>query len=173
MRSDLPLSRLPVATVLGLTLVAAALGAQTGFDAERLGQPLGFPVEGAALETMTDDLASIMRCPVCQGLSVADSPVDSAVAMKNQVRELLAAGYTRSQVLEYFEASYGEFILLEPKATGFNLVVWIAPVLAVLAGALLIVMRLRKPAGGRPQLAPEVSAKLEAYRDKVRREVSS
>ncbi len=39
------------------------------------------------------DVAALLRCPVCQGLSVADSPATMAQNMKAQVRELLAAGY--------------------------------------------------------------------------------
>ncbi len=87
-----------------------------------------------------------MRCPVCQGMSIADSPSASALAMMSQVRDLLARGYTEQQVLDYFVRSYGEFVLLEPTARGFNLVVWLLPLAGVAAGAVLIALRLR---GGR------------------------
>lgn len=137
-----------------------------------IGEPAGFALEGEALERATEELSSLMRCPVCQGLSVADSPTDSALSMKGEVRELLAQGYTDEQILAYFEASYGEFIRLEPKPEGFNLVVWLLPLAAVAAGGLLIAWRVRswrpRPAaakGGEPELAD--------YLERVRREVSS
>ena len=65
------------------------------------------------------------------------------MAMLAQVRDLLARGYTDEQVLDYFVRSYGEFVLLEPTAQGFNLVVWLLPLAGVAIGAVLIAARLR------------------------------
>jgi len=108
--------------------------------------PLGPPLSGAALDRATEEVSSLMRCPVCQGLSVADSPASSAVDLKAEVRRQLALGYSKDQVIASFERSYGEFIRLEPKAEGFNWLVWLAPGLALAAGALVIFLRLR-PSG--------------------------
>ncbi len=105
--------------------------------------PLGPPLSGAALDRATEEIASQMRCPVCQGLSIADSPASSAVDLKAEVRRQVALGYTREQILASFERSYGEFIRLEPKAEGFNWLVWVAPIAALVAGALVIAVRLR------------------------------
>lgn len=105
--------------------------------------PLGPPLTGPALDRATEEVASLMRCPVCQGLSVADSPSTSAVALKSEVRRLLSLGYSEDQVIAAFERSYGEFIRLEPKAEGFNWMVWLMPVLAFAAGAVMIFFRLR------------------------------
>ncbi len=139
---------------------------------ERLiGEPAGAPLTGAELERRTEELSSIMRCPVCQALSVADSPSLSAIAMKEEVRDLLARGYTEDQVLRYFEQAYGEFIRLEPRARGFNLVVWLAPGLGLLVGVGLLAARLR----GRRAAAPAAVAAdddLAPYLERVRREVA-
>ena len=81
-----------------------------------MGAPTGRRSRGAALDARTQEVAALLRCPVCQGLSVADSPVHAAQNMKAQVRDLLAAGYDQDQVLAYFERSYGEFVRLEPPA---------------------------------------------------------
>jgi len=107
------------------------------------GPPGGPPLSGAALERATEEVSSLMRCPVCQGLSVADSPASSAVDLKAEVRRQLALGYTKDQVIASFERSYGEFIRLEPKAEGFNWLVWLMPMLALAVGALVIFFRLR------------------------------
>ncbi len=163
------------ASVGTVALGAAPLAAQAGPAAAspELGPPQGPPLGGEALEQLTEEVAGLMRCPVCQGLSVADSPTLTAIAMKREVRDLLAAGYSREQVLAHFERSYGEFIRLAPAARGFNLVVWIAPAAALLLGLLLVLRRARRPratpavAGG-PALDPE----LESYRQRVRREVA-
>ncbi|MSP54783.1 MAG: cytochrome c-type biogenesis protein CcmH [Myxococcales bacterium] len=92
-----------------------------------VGPPEGPPLTGDLLAEATRVVASQLRCPVCQGLSVADSPSESAVAMKHEVERLVAMGYSTEQCLLYFESSYGEFIRLEPKAEGLNLLVWAAP----------------------------------------------
>lgn len=137
-----------------------------------IGEPLGQPVAGKELNDRTEELTDVMRCPVCQGLSIADSDTMIALAMKEEVRQFIAAGYTDEQILLYFEASYGEFIRLEPKPTGFNLTVWIAPAAALLLGLFLVIYRLRS----KPSVAetpPVDDDELAAYRERVRREVSS
>ena len=64
--------------------------------------------------------------------------------MRAEARSLLSQGYTREQVAGYFEQRYGEFVLLEPRARGLNLIVWAAPAGIVLIGGLLVVVRLRQ-----------------------------
>lgn len=103
-----------------------------------VGAPNGLPPSVDRLEAMTKQVASLLRCPVCQGLSVWDSPATMAVNMKHGVRELLAAGYSEEQVLRYFEHSYGEFVLLAPSRSGIALVVWLLPVLLLMAGGVTV-----------------------------------
>ena len=135
-----------------------------------VGEPAGPPLAGEELEARTQALASVMRCPVCQGLSIADSPVDSAVSMRRQVRDLLAAGFSEEQILDYFERSYGEFIRLVPKPEGFNWAVWIAPGVALAIGVGLVAWRLRRGGRGEPEAGPP--PELDPYLERVRREVS-
>ena len=104
------------------------------------GQPEGRPLSGPALEQRTHEVASLLRCPVCQGMSVADSPSTVALDMKQHVRELLARGYTQEQILNYFETSYGQFVLLKPR----NPLVWILPVVVLLVGVVLVIVTLRR-----------------------------
>jgi cytochrome c-type biogenesis protein CcmH len=128
-----------------------------------VGAPRGGALGGAALDAATQEIASVLRCPVCQGLSVADSPTDLARNMKRQVRELLAAGYDREQVLRYFEASYGEFVRLQPALRGVNWLVWAAPVAGLLAGGYVVARALRRPHAARA--AAEAPAAPEAPDD--------
>ncbi len=99
-----------------------------------IGAPAGPPLAGEPLREQTHAVAKLLRCPTCQGLSVADSRAESALAMRAEVEALVAQGYDAEQVLLYFEASYGEFIRLEPKFEGVNVLVWAAPVLLLLVG---------------------------------------
>ena len=108
--------------------------------AQFVGPPKGTPLTGDALYQRTNEVGSLLRCPVCQGMAVSDSPAEMAVNMKAQVRELLARGYTEEQILEYFEKSYGQFVLLRPKSP----VVWLLPVFALILGVVVVFVKLRK-----------------------------
>jgi len=119
-----------------------------------VGAPRGQPLSGPALDAVVQEVAAVLRCPVCQGLSVADSPTEMARNMKQQAREMLAAGYDREQVLGYFEASYGEFVRLQPPLRGVNWVVWVAPVLGLLAGGFIITRSLRRERPAAEAVAP-------------------
>src|SRR5690606_17405088 len=67
--------------------------------------------------------------------------------MKEEIRELLAQGFDEEQIISYFEKSYGEFIRLEPRASGVTWIVWLLPAAALLVGAFLVRGSLRKKAG--------------------------
>lgn len=109
-----------------------------------VGDPANPPLSGEALEVRTKQVASLLRCPVCQGLSVWDSPATMAVNMKHQVRELIAQGYSEDQILRYFEASYGEFVRLEPAMRGMNWLVYVAPLALLVAGGWITWRMLRR-----------------------------
>ena len=92
-----------------------------------------------------DTLAAELRCPDCQGLSVADSPTASAQEIRRQIDELIAGGATDDDVRAHFVARYGEWIRLAPSAGA----AWALPFLVVAAGVLLLAAWLvrRRPAG--------------------------
>ncbi len=97
-----------------------------------------------ALEAATKSVASQLRCPVCQGVSIQDSPSELAQQMRTVVKEQLAAGKSPDEVKDYFVSKYGEWILLEPKARGFNLLVYALPAALVLGGAVFLVFLVKK-----------------------------
>jgi cytochrome c-type biogenesis protein CcmH len=112
--------------------------------AQIVGQPQGTPISGAQLERRAMEISAELRCPVCQGLAIGDSPSLMASNMKEQVRELLARGYTEPQILSYFEKSYGQFVLLKPKFQGVNSLVWLLPILVLAIGVVLVVSKAKK-----------------------------
>ena len=133
-----------------------------------LAAPAGRPIAGALLEQRTNEVSALLRCPVCQGMSVADSPSTVALDMKQQVREMLAQGYTEQQILDYFEHSYGQFVLLKPKTP----VVWILPILALLIGAAVVFAKLRKLEAPGPATGDRPPA-TDPYIDRVRQLVDT
>ncbi|MFL5389578.1 MAG: cytochrome c-type biogenesis protein CcmH, partial [Myxococcales bacterium] len=96
----------------------ALLGLLAAGEATPMGRPAGTPLAGSQLDARTEEVAGLLRCPVCQGLSVADSPATMARNMKLEVRDKLAAGYDQEQILADFERSYGEFVRLRPPLRG-------------------------------------------------------
>ncbi len=95
------------------------------------------------LDRRVREIALGLRCPVCQNLSVADSPSPLAVEMRGIIRHKLQAGESSQAIIHYFVASYGEEILLDPPRQGCTLLVWLGAVVSVAGGLFLLAMRLR------------------------------
>jgi cytochrome c-type biogenesis protein CcmH len=156
-----------------LLITAVSLGAQEAQEPASpdprtvVGAPRGSAPAGAALEAEAERVAGLLRCPVCQGLSVKDSPTGMAVNMRQQVREMVAAGYDEEQILSYFEKSYGEFVRLRPKLTGFNWLVWVGPLAALIVGGLVVrrVLRRGQAAAPRVESAPSTAGENVPRRD--------
>lgn len=149
-----------------------------------LGPPAGVvPRSDDAVGALVADIGSKLRCPVCQGVAISDSPAGMAVKMRGQVKDLVIKGYNEEQILTYFERSYGEFVRLEPPMRGLNLMLWLLPVVVLVAGAGLVVMKARRPTtatvavtnsaapsdGGSPKAA-EVDPALAKYLERIRRD---
>ena len=95
-------------------------------------------------ESEVHEVAGELRCVVCQNLSVADSPSEMARQMRAIVRERLEAGESPGEVVQYFVDRYGEWILLAPRRRGFNLLVWLFPLVAVATGLVLVATIVRR-----------------------------
>lgn len=168
---------LPAIAIAALASVAPVRAAdETPHYREVLGAPAGPALLGPALDRASKDVSSVLRCPVCQGLSVEDSPSGMAQAMRAQVREMTAQGYGEEQILTYFERSYGEFVRLEPRREGINWFVWLAPIGALAIGAAVIFAVLRRGDAGAGDTEaaatksddPELEMYLEQVRDATR-----
>lgn len=90
------------------------------------------------LDQQVYDVASQLKCPVCQNESVADSSVAIAEQMRQVIRQQLQSGKSEQQVLQFFAAHYGNQILLTPPQQGFNLLAWLMPVAMLLIGLALV-----------------------------------
>ena len=89
----------------------------------------------------------------------------------------MAQGYTTEQVLAYFEASYGEFVRLNPKLTGMNWMVWALPMLLAVLGGWAVWRTVRgskksevspTTISTEPEFTPSVDPELEPYLRRVR-----
>ena len=88
------------------------------------------PGPDLSMAERAEALAAELRCPDCQGLSVADSPTTSAQEIRRQIDELLVGGATDDEVRAHFTARYGEWILLAPSSP----FVWLLPFVVVALG---------------------------------------
>lgn len=104
-----------VILALAMTLSASAQETPASFTPE---------VEKAAR-----DLGKSLRCVVCQNQSIEDSGAPLAADMRRMVRERLAAGERRDQVIAYMTDRYGNFVLLNPPFQVDTLFLWLGPAL--------------------------------------------
>ena len=152
------------AWVLGLVLASYA--------PQQAGSALLDPPREARVQALGKQL----RCPMCQGLSIADSSSSAARAQMDKVRELVAAGKTDQEIRDYFTSRYGEWALLDPPAAGMNLLVWLLPLLLLVGGGVAIARTMRRPLPATPSTAAEPEQKqppsddpyLEAVRAELR-----
>ena len=125
--------------LIGIAILATALAVAWGARPQ--------PLSDAG---RVDRIAAELRCPVCQGLSVQDSPSETARAMKELIATRIAEGRTDDEIRAEFRRSYGDWILLSPPLLSPGGLVWLAPLAAIAAGALLAIGRARAPATAAP-----------------------
>lgn len=111
-------------------------------------------VAGPSLEDQVYAIARELMCPVCAGQTVAESNSQLAVQMREEIRTRLARGESREQIIAFFVGQFGESVLATPPRRGLGLAVWLAPVVAFLIGAAILV-RFLQGARKRPQAGPE------------------
>lgn len=90
------------------------------------------------------ELAAELRCPDCEGLSVADSPTTSARAIRRDIRARIDDGQSDEDIRQAYVDRYGESILLKPEGGGLGVVVWGLPVAALIIGGVGLVVALRR-----------------------------
>ena len=135
-----------VTVVVAIALFAGVASAQSG--------EVGAPYD----EAKAQEIDRMLMCPVCPAQTIDQTEVPLAKQMRAQVRELLASGATREEVLAWFSAPerYGPSVLAEPPRSGFYLIAWIVPgvvVVAALAGGLLTLRAMRGRRGNGDEAA--------------------
>jgi cytochrome c-type biogenesis protein CcmH len=106
---------------------------------------VGLVMGDSAAEDRVNALGARIKCPVCQGEAIGDSPSETALAMMDIVEEKVSVGETDAQIVDYFTARYGNGILLDPPFSGSTLLVWLLPAVAVAGGVWMILSRKRQP----------------------------
>lgn len=100
-----------------------------------------------AQEPTDDEVNSVaehLNCPTCQSLNLSDCNTQTCVQWRDQIRDLLADGYSQQEVLDWYVARYGEQVLQEPLKRGIGLYVWLLPILGLLAGTIWLGVILKR-----------------------------
>lgn len=127
---------LPAIALVG-SLAAAVPALAIGVD-----RPLADPAD----EQRAHDIATTLRCLVCQNQTIAESDADLARDLRGIIREQVQAGRSNDQVQDYLVARYGQWILMQPPVNRGNALLWLAPALILLAGIAVILLRRRRAA---------------------------
>jgi len=114
------LNRLFIAICLLLTIASAAWAIE---------MPLSDPEQEARAYALFHQI----RCVVCAGQTIADSPADVAADMRREIRERIAAGDSTREIKLYLAGRYGDTVLMQPLLTIKTAVLWFGP------GALLVI----------------------------------
>lgn len=85
-----------------------------------------------------EELSKDLRCPACQGLSVWESDAVFSNQIKDMVKTKINAGLSKDEILEFFTARFGYWILREPPRRGFSSLAWWIPLTLLLSGPLLL-----------------------------------
>lgn len=106
-------------------------------------------------EDRVQAIGSRIKCPVCQGESIAASPSQMAQDMMSLIEERVDDGASDEAIVDELLFSYSGAVLLDPPASGSTLVLWIAPAVALVVGAGVIAWWRRHPVGDRPDTTSE------------------
>ena len=110
------------------------------------------PPEGSYSESQAQGIDRMIMCPVCPAETIDQAQVEISFQMRAVVREMLADGKERDEILDFFVERYGKDILAAPPKTGANLVAWLAPVVGFGAGLVAVFLIIRSMSRQRPAL---------------------
>ncbi|WP_299280554.1 cytochrome c-type biogenesis protein [uncultured Tateyamaria sp.] len=145
---------------LAVTLWFVLSGAALALDPSEM-------LEDPALEAQARELDRALRCVVCQSESVASSNAQWAIDTRRVIREQVAAGQTNAQIIAFFVERYGEFVLMNPRVSGSNWLLWAAGPLMLLMAAIMGFVYLR----GRSTASATTEAGLSEAETKRLREI--
>lgn len=100
--------------------------------------------EDPRLEQRVMAIAAELRCLVCQNQSIADSDADLAKDLREQIREKMRQGQSERDVIDFLVARYGDFVLWRPPFKPTTLLLWLGPILLIVAGLIALFYRLAR-----------------------------
>ncbi len=90
------------------------------------------------MQARYEKIISEVRCLKCQNQTIKDSNAFLASDLRREIRHMLEEGKTDDEISDFLVARYGDFALYRPRASGKTLILWIAPMLFLMFGALAL-----------------------------------
>ncbi len=132
---------LPLCALVGVLVVALAVGATRSGP-----EP--------TVQERAQAIAREVKCPVCVGESVAESKATTARAIYQEIERRVGAGQSKDEILDYLATRYGRQQLLNPPRTGLGGLVWVIPVVVLVAALVALGFVFRRWRAERPPLTP-------------------
>ncbi len=124
--------------VIAAMLVGAlAFGCAWAIDTEP-------PIEDPARAALYDKLIHEVRCLVCQNQSVGDSTAPLAADLRREIRRLVNEGRSEQEIQEFLLERYGDFVLYRPRFQASTAILWVAPLVLLLLGAVTLATIVRR-----------------------------
>jgi cytochrome c-type biogenesis protein CcmH len=114
------------------------------------------------LEQRYRELSQELRCPKCQNQNIADSNAPISQDLRKLLYQQLEAGASDEEILDYMVARYGEFVRYRPSFSAATAILWLAPVLLLLAAIAVVALVLRSRRDGSAGLTAEDQRRLDA-----------
>jgi cytochrome c-type biogenesis protein CcmH len=137
-------------TPLRILLLALVLGCGTAQAAIE-----AYKFNNTEQEQRFHKLTKELRCLVCQNQDLADSNADLAADLRGKVQEMILAGKTDKEIVDYMVDRYGDFVLYKPPLMGTTVLLWFGPGILAVLGVLLVIGVIRRRSG---EPVPELSA---------------
>ncbi|ENM5751549.1 cytochrome c-type biogenesis protein [Vibrio mimicus] len=99
-------------------------------------------------EKQFQELGATLRCPKCQNNTIADSNAELAQDLRQKVYEMTKEGKSKSEIVDYMIARYGNFVTYNPPFTLGTAILWLGPISVLVIGFTVIVLRSRRKARG-------------------------
>ncbi|RUO18215.1 cytochrome c-type biogenesis protein [Aliidiomarina haloalkalitolerans] len=122
-----------------------------------------YEFETAEQERRFNQLTGELRCPKCQNQTIADSDAPLSQDMRQRVYEMIMAGNTNAEIIDFMKVRYGDFVHYRPPVNRSTLILWFGPLLAFLIGIIVIVINVRmRRNDAEAELTAEEEARLRA-----------
>jgi len=96
------------------------------------------------MQARYDNIIAEVRCVQCQNQTIRDSNAMIARDLRREIRRLLTEGKSDAEVYDFLVQRYGEFVLYRPRMSGASLLLWLAPGIFLVVGAVVVFRILRK-----------------------------
>ncbi len=120
-------------------------------------------------------IAKLLNCPTCGGRNLADCPTDTCTQWKQEIRSQLDAGKTQTEVIDYFKTRFGPTVLQEPPKEGVILLLWVTPVvilIAILIAGVIVLKRISMPRQTGATITTAVPQVADSYAARIEEEVN-